>query len=79
MHNVGKNHCIIAAGIDSLTFPVRDIERVDLLWWDQQLACWSLVTLFAQSASLQVSAVANHKLPVEKPLGRFECPQTKYI
>jgi hypothetical protein len=56
----------MAAGKDSFTFPVRGIGAGWPVWGDQELACWPLATLYTQSASLHISAVANHKLSVEK-------------
>ena len=35
------------------------LQRVGLLWWDQQLACLPLVTLLAHYASQHIRAVAN--------------------
>ena len=40
-----KMLCIITACINYWLFQSMTLERIDLRWWDQQLACWWLVTL----------------------------------
>ena len=62
---------------NSLTFPVRDIGAGLTCCKLRNYHMLAIVYAMAQSASLHINSVANHKLPpLERPLCLFECSQT---